>query len=213
MKRRIGLFGGTFDPVHLGHLHAAQVLLDELSLSEIFFIPAFQPVHRETPQASTEQRLAMLKMTIQQQANLQLDEREVVRGGASYALYTLEEYRNEYPDDELFFIVGTDAFNAIETWFEWQTLFTLANFIVLPRPGYGLEVQNESITQRISPDITQNESVESGKIILSKKAMLRLSATEVRSAIANNQDIDELLAENVANYVKDHNIYDKDLLK
>ncbi len=216
MTRRIGLFGGTFDPVHLGHLHAAEVLLDEYSLSEIFFIPAYQPVHREQPLATSDQRLEMLQLCLSGSEHLFLDCREVNRGGASYALYTLQEYRSEYPEDELFFIIGTDAFNAIDSWHEWQSLFDYCHFIVLPRPGYTLQYSpavQSHIDSLAADEQSEDVTPKTGQVLLSKRAMLELSATQVRTAIQNKQNITALISEKVAQYIEDHNIYAKDLLK
>jgi len=216
MTRRIGLFGGTFDPVHLGHLHAAELLLDEFSLSEIFFIPAYQPVHRDQPLATSDQRLEMLQLCLSGSEHLSLDRREVNRGGASYALYTLQEYRSDYPEDELFFIIGTDAFNAIDNWHEWQSLFDYCHFIVLPRPGFKLQYSSavQSHIDSLAADEHRDDVVpKTGQVLLSKKAMLELSATQVRTAIQNKQNIAALISEKVAQYIEDHNIYAKDLLK
>ena len=215
MTKRLGLFGGTFDPVHLGHLHAAQTLLSEFNLDTIYFIPAYQPVHRDSPQASIEQRLTMLQLTLAETDELILDTREIDRGGALYAKYTIDEYRQQFPEAELFFILGTDAFNAIDTWFEWRMLFDDINFIILPRPGYNLNYSKdvaELISQK-HQSMGANSEVIIGQVLHSQKAMLRLSATEVRTAIQNNEEISDLLSENAANFVKEHNIYGKDLLK
>ena len=214
MTKRLGLFGGTFDPVHLGHLHAARTLLDEFNLDTIYFIPVYQPVHRDSPQASTEQRLTMLELTLADDEHLVIDVREVKRRGASYAKYTIDEYRQQFPEDELFFILGTDAFNAIDTWYEWQALFDDVNFIVLSRPGYDLDYTHDVEVKLADKARAKGPSsvARSGQVLHSHKVMLQLSATEVRAAVRNNEEIVNLLPENVANFIKEHNIYTQDLL-
>ena len=215
MTKRVGIFGGTFDPVHLGHIHAARAVAEEFSLDQIFLIPAHQPVHRDNPGATSEQRMQMINLAIAEDDSLQVDDRELQRGGPSYSLYTVQEYRNDYPTAQLFFILGTDAFNSIITWYQWQDIFTYVNLIVVGRPEIQLALDMEGaefLKSRMAEDPSGRHPV-AGRIFISKKAMLNNSATEVRQAIVSKQPLSELLHKKVASFIKEHNIYRKDLLK
>ena len=131
----IGIFGGTFDPVHYGHLRTAFELIQALRLSEVRFMPAGNPPHRDTTIASPELRLQMVKAAIGQQPGFNVDDREMRRAGPSYSVDTLAELRAEMPDRSICLIVGMDAFLGLPTWHQWQKILTLSHLIVAHRPG------------------------------------------------------------------------------
>ena len=215
MTKRVGIFGGTFDPVHLGHIHAARAVAHEFSLDHIYLVPAHQPVHRDNPGATSEQRMQMINLAIADDESLLVDGRELQRGGPSYSLLTVQEYREEYPADQLFFLLGTDAFNGLTSWYHWQEIFDFVNFIVMGRPDIQLATDVEAasfLNHRLSDRPVSSDQV-AGHIFISKKAMLTNSATEVRQAIAANLPLSGLLNKKVASFIKEHNIYRKDLLK
>ncbi len=216
MSARIGIFGGTFDPVHLGHIHAAKSVISEFKLDKICLVPVFQPVHRTAPGATSTQRVDMLRLASASCASLEVDERELHRGGPSYSLFTVQEYRKQYPGSVLFFILGTDAFNSLHSWFQWRALFDYVNLIVLSRPDVDLtlsEMDADFLTPRLIRRFTDSDNTPNGNIYLSNEAMLDYSATAVRYAIDNHGCLDNLLDKKVRGYIKEHNIYRKDLLK
>lgn len=216
MRNRIGILGGTFDPIHLGHVHAAESVADEFCLDQLYFVPVFQPVHREQPGANSQQRMHMIDLVTSNNESFTLDDREIERGGPSYSLLTVQEYRQEHPTDQLFFILGTDAFNSIGTWYQWQDIFTYVNLIVMGRPDIELAVDAEAesfLAPRIYYDQKDSQTVFTGGIFISNKAMLTNSATEVRQSIANNASLTGLLDKKVISFIKENNIYGKDLLK
>jgi len=132
----IGIFGGTFDPVHFGHLRCALELLQDLSLTEVRLIPCRIPPHRDTPCASAEQRLRMLRAALDSTPGLVIDTRELSREGPSYSVDTLQSLRAEVGATPLCLILGQDAFNGLDSWHCWQELIELAHLVVAHRPGW-----------------------------------------------------------------------------
>ena len=134
--RPIGIFGGTFDPIHLGHLRTGFELLQSLQLSELRWIPVGNPGHREPPLAAAALRLEMVRVAIAGQPGFVLDEREVHRSGVSYTVDTLEELRAEHPARPLCLVLGMDAFLGLTAWRRWSDILTLAHLVVAHRPGW-----------------------------------------------------------------------------
>jgi nicotinate-nucleotide adenylyltransferase len=133
---KIGLFGGSFDPVHLGHLLVAQAAIEELGLDKLFFIPAAQsPFKTETKIAPAEIRLQLLRLALAGKTNCEIDEQEIRRGGVSYTVDTLRDYANKFPGTELFYLIGADNVAKLNEWREPAELARLAEFVVIPRPG------------------------------------------------------------------------------
>ena len=134
--QRIGLFGGSFDPVHLGHLLVAQAAIEELGLDRLFFIPAAQsPFKPEiTPTAPTE-RVRLLRLALAGFCCCEIDEQEIRRGGISYTIETLRDYARRFPKVELFYLVGADSAAKLQEWREANELARLAQFVAIPRPG------------------------------------------------------------------------------
>ena len=132
----MGIFGGTFDPIHYGHLRTAFELLQALRLQEIRFLPAGNPPHRDQPFADAQLRLRMVQAATSGQAGFTVDDREVRKAGPSYSVETLGELRHEYPDRSLCLILGMDAFLSLPNWYQWRELLKLAHLVVAHRPGW-----------------------------------------------------------------------------
>lgn len=134
--RRIGLFGGSFDPVHLGHLLVAQAAREELNLDRLFFIPAAQSPFKpgRSPTAGPE-RLRLLRLALAGQSWCELDDQELRRGGVSYTVFTLQDYAGRFPEAELFYLIGGDHVSQLPKWRDAEQLARLAQFVVIPRPG------------------------------------------------------------------------------
>jgi nicotinate-nucleotide adenylyltransferase len=186
---RIGVFGGSFDPVHRGHLAVAQQAVRELRLDQVRFVPALlQPLKTAGPRASPDDRAAMLRAALDGQPNLALDLREIRRPGPSFTVDTLRELRLERPHDELFLMVGADAAQDLHRWREADELARLATLVVVPRPGIPpLFLPAPAVTLGLEP--------------------IDLSATAVRDAAANGRDIDHLVPKAVADYIAAHRLY------
>jgi len=132
----MGIFGGTFDPIHYAHLRTAFELQQALRLKEIRFLPAGNPPHRDQPLADAQLRLQMVQLATAGQAGFVVDDREVRKEGPSYSVETLAELRHEYPDRSLCLIVGMDAFLSLPKWYQWRELLQLAHLVVAHRPGW-----------------------------------------------------------------------------
>jgi len=136
MAEPIGLFGGTFDPIHYGHLRTAFELWQLLKLSQVRFLPTGNPPHREAPLASSELRLEMVRAAVAGQPGFAVDDREIRRSGVSYSVDTLTDLRREHPQRSLCLLLGMDAFLGMPTWHRWREIFELAHVVVAHRPGW-----------------------------------------------------------------------------
>ena len=211
----LALLGGTFDPVHFGHLRIASETAIALKLPEVRLIPSKTPVHRARPGASEAQRLAMLKLAVADAPGLAADDRELKRDTPSYTVLTLESLRAEFPLRPLIWLIGIDAFMHINHWYEWPRLFALAHFVVLNRPGF-------AVSQALSPVLAE---VWQGRLTRSKAALSEtthgsiylhtvtpqaISATEIRNTIAAGADdsaLESLLPAPVLAYIRAHQLY------
>lgn len=207
----IGILGGTFDPIHQGHIHLALELLSELKFECIKFLPCYQPVHRSMPVTTPEDRVQMIKIAIKDQPQLSLDLREIERAGPSYMIDTLISLRNELPNTPLCLILGLDSFNHIDTWKCWKELLVYAHFIVVNRPSVQL-TQNSDILkifeQHQINDKRQLSLHVAGGILFVNIVPSPISATEIRHRIQAKLPVAQLLPHGVAEYIHDHDLYE-----
>ncbi len=211
MKARlIGILGGTFDPVHNGHLHVATSLLKQIPLDEVRFLPCSTPVHRAAPIASPEDRLAMLKRACANLPNITIDEHEIRRQGPSYMIDTLRDLKKEQPNDHFCLILGQDAFNFFDTWFEWQSILDYCHLIIINRPHSKKEL-NKSIQQFIieyrSLNLNSLFSLSHGKIFFSEISPLDISATQLRSQLKKKHYDEKAISPLVLQYIIQHELY------
>ncbi|HHJ35937.1 MAG TPA: nicotinate-nucleotide adenylyltransferase [Gammaproteobacteria bacterium] len=201
----IGIFGGTFDPVHYGHIKPALSIKAALNLSQLRIVPNSIPPHRDPPWLSTEQRLLLLKSALADHADVIIDERELKRGGASYMIDTLRSLRGEFPDEDLCLIIGMDAFMGITSWFEWQSLFALCHLVVTTRPGFEQSEwmdqmdaeDHQFLSARMVGHVDALTPHETGKILLQSVPQLDISSTEIRAGLLNNDDVRQWMPERV----------------
>ncbi|WP_243049723.1 nicotinate-nucleotide adenylyltransferase [Dyella sp. RRB7] len=190
MTRPLAIFGGTFDPVHLGHLSVAWEA-SELLDAEVRLMPASVPPHRPAPIASAAQRVAMLRAALQKQSRLSLDTRELARTGPSYTIDTLLELRAEQGDRPLLLLIGADAFAGLPSWHRWRELFDVAHIGVLSRPGVDAalpEVLEQEAASRRVVDPAMLHALPAGKVIELAVTPLEISATRVRELLAEGRD-------------------------
>ncbi len=208
----IGVFGGTFDPVHLGHLRVAWECAEILELERVHMIPAATPPHRHPPQADDLTRAAMLRAALVGQERLILDERELVRGGISYTVDTLEDLRGELDGHPLCLILGSDAFLALDQWHRWQALPELAHLIIAHRPGYPhgrLRERHPALKARWSDDPTALHQHPAGLVHAVEVTQLDISASRIRALVAAGREPRYLIPESVWNIIQLRGLYRK----
>ena len=197
MARLIGIFGGTFDPVHYGHLRPALDVMNALKLSEVRFIPNAEPPHREAPWLSVEQRKQLLNLALQEQSGFVLDERELNRSGKSFMVDTLLSLRNEFPKSHLCLILGMDAMAGIRQWHQWKKILGLCHIVVTQRPGHEWKslINKEEFGPFLSDNIEDLKREAAGRILLQSVTQVDLSASKIRQQLKNGQDIRQLMPE------------------
>ncbi|HEC29176.1 MAG TPA: nicotinate-nucleotide adenylyltransferase [Gammaproteobacteria bacterium] len=204
-----GLFGGTFDPVHFGHLRPALEVCQDLDLHEVRWIPGGQPPHRETPLAETVHRLNMLRLAVQDIDRFTVDIRETERAGPSYTVDTLISLRKEMPGSSLALILGQDAFNGLPGWHRWQEILELAHVIVCARPGSILP-QTGELAGRQTDDFTGLEEQTHGLVYTHPVTQLSISATAIRALIMQGKTPRYLLPAPVCDYIDKNGLYRPD---
>ena len=202
----IGILGGTFDPIHNGHLHIATQLVNRLSLEQLQFMPCAIPVHRELPLASTMHRCAMIDLVIAGQQALSLNTVEIDRNGPSYSIDSLREIRRQ-TDSILALVLGADAFNDFDSWKLPQEILQLANLVVCYRPGF--EVNQEMFSQHRVASPGELSRQTAGAILLLEVEAIDCSSSAVRAALDTGKIPRHCLSPAVANYIDKHNLYRK----
>jgi nicotinate-nucleotide adenylyltransferase len=187
----IGLFGGTFDPVHCGHLRTAFELWQELQLAEVRFLPTGNPPHREQLYAAAPLRIAMVKAAIADQPGFLVDDREVRRGGVSYSVDTLTELRAEHPQRSLCLLLGMDAFLGLPGWHRWRELLSLAHIVVAHRPGWRAPTMGplgELMVDHGTGSVRELHARPAGCVYVHAVTQLEISSTELRALIVAGRD-------------------------
>jgi nicotinate-nucleotide adenylyltransferase len=188
---KLGIFGGSFDPVHLGHLLVAQAAVEELGLDKLFFIPAAQsPFKPENQPAPTPARLQLLRLALAGRTNCEIDDQEIRRGGVSYTIDTLRDYAKKFPGAELFYLVGADHAAKLDKWREAAELAKLAEFVVIPRPG-------EPVVEFPKPF--------RGRIL--KGFPIEISSSQIRARVKSGLPVDHLVPPFVADAIRAAGLY------
>ncbi len=208
----IGINGGTFDPIHYGHLRPALEVQQQLGLQQVLFVPCYQPVHRGLPQVSAEQRCAMIELAIENQPTFALEKIEIERGGPSYMVDTLASLKQRMPDACLLLMMGTDAFAKFHSWQNWQGVLKLANLVVMHRPGEAMPRAGEAGKIFQDHQATQLTD-EAGQIVDVAVTQLDISSTMVRQQIKDGHSADYLLPPCVMAFIQKQGLYGDDLSK
>ncbi len=213
-QMKIGLFGGTFNPVHMGHVRVAEEIREKYALSKIVFIPAFLPPHKKAPCIPAEHRYAMVQLAIADNPLFDVSDVELARRGSSYSIDTISCFNDVYKNSaELFFIMGIDAFKEIHTWKEYPLFFQSCHFIVMNRPGHGEQGADECIPQDIAGDFTPagEEGLyrhTSGSTVgFCTITLLDISSTDIRNRIHEGKSIKYLVHHAVEAYIKEQGLY------
>jgi len=205
------IYGGTFDPIHHGHLRLAVELRERLGVGEVALMPCHVPPHRDVPGATSEQRVALLELAIAGEPGLTLDERELGRDGASYTAETLRQLRAEIgPDESLAIVLGTDSFAGFDRWQEWQQIPELAHIVVVQRPGPGLEPDGEPARLLRERSVEQVEALYNspcGHILQLDPPLLDISATGIRDRILSGHSPRYLLPDSVWREIRRQGLY------
>jgi nicotinate-nucleotide adenylyltransferase len=206
----IGIFGGTFDPIHYGHLRIALDIKEHLGLSEIRFVPLNNAVHRDQPQTSSAQRLAMVQVAIEGQPGFTLDERELKRTGSSFTVDTLTAIRSEMGDHPLCLLLGSDAFNGFLRWHRPMDILKQAHIMVMARPGeiYSDDPELQALLkERYSPEIAPLHQQPGGLIYFQTVTQLDISSTRIRKSVAHGESVSYLLPLKVEALIKQEGLY------
>jgi nicotinate-nucleotide adenylyltransferase len=206
----IGIFGGTFDPVHSAHLATLEYVRKTLALDSVFVVPLGQAVHREQPVASAEQRYEMLLLAVSRLNDFVVDDREIRRTTPSYTIDTLKSFREEMPHTPLALIIGSDAFNQFHQWRDPEKILELANLVVMYRPDHPVSDANE--TRQLLEKFRCSDKHEfiqshSGKILPLKVPQMAISSTEIRERVKNGEDISEMTPAPVSRLIRLQGLY------
>ena len=197
----IGIYGGSFDPVHLGHLITAESIKKELNFERLFLLPCCEPVHKNSLHYSSKQRLEMLSLAIKEFPSLEIDTREIDRGGSSYMIETLAEIVKEFKDSTICLIIGMDSFISFKTWKKWDEFAKLVHLIILPR-NTNQHAQKSLDTFDIALDKNHLNNKTSGLLYFSNSELIDISSSDIRGKIASNQNLDGLTPSSIINILQ-----------
>lgn len=209
----IGVFGGTFDPIHFGHLRLAEEMAEEAGLRQVRFIPAGQPPHRRAPHVAVTHRLEMVRRAVCGNPRFFVDAREADDPRPSYTVDTLMALRAELGEAQpLWLLLGADAFLGLPGWHNWRKLFELANIVVAERPGASV-LQSVAVPENLKNEISQRQLTagtvagRAGSVLLRPMTPLAISATAIRDTLARRGSIRYLLPDAVHDYIYEHHLY------
>ena len=208
MPRIIGVFGGTFDPVHNGHVLTISELLEKLPFEKILVIPNFQPPHRESSQVSYKHRYEMASMAFKDIPKTIVDNRESLRDGPSYAIETVKEIMSEEEGVRVVMIVGSDSFVDIHSWYKWKDLINLVDFVIMKRPDLPLS-KNKKAKDLVSVKGFKKDLFEDSKLNIFEIEVtpFKISSSSIREKIVKGKKIDHLVNTLVKEYIKKHGLY------
>ena len=212
MKQLQALFGGTFDPVHYGHLKPVEALANLIGLSKVTIMPNNVPPHRPQPEANSQQRKTMVELAIADKPLFTLDERELMRNEPSYSADTLQAWRQESGEQApLAFIIGQDSLLTFHSWHRYDTILDNCHLIVCRRPGYALTMSEEAHQRWLDAHLTTRvedlHTLPAGKIYLAETPWFDISATRIRQRLAHNEPCDDLLPAAVLEYIHQQGLY------
>ncbi len=206
----MGIFGGTFDPIHFGHLRTAFEMLEALHFDEVRFMPCGSPPHRGAPMADAELRLRMVKVATEGQRGFMVDDRELLRDGPSYSVDTLTALRGEFPLRPIALMIGMDAFLGLPKWHQWREILQLAHIVVAHRPGWrapDMGPLGELLADRGTHRIGDMHQAKSGHIYIHDVTQLEISSSEIRELVAAGRDPRFLMPDAVRGVIEQSGCY------
>ncbi|HJV33665.1 nicotinate-nucleotide adenylyltransferase [Geomonas sp.] len=211
---KIGILGGTFNPIHNAHLRIAEEARDVFQLDRVMFIPAATPPHKpHVGELSFASRLDMVRLAIADNPSFSASDMEGQRGGRSYSIDTLRALKAEFPDDELYFIVGADSFNDISTWREYAAIFTLCNLVCVQRPGSTIKSLAKALPVAMAPQFCYDSAAKrlnhsSGHCVYALDGvLLDISSSHIRQLVRGRRSIRYLVPDAVDHYIKEQRLY------
>lgn len=204
----IGIFGGTFDPVHKGHTEIIKNLFELIPLDKVIVIPNGKAPHKKVS-VNSKERLKMVSSAFQDIDKVIIDDREIKKNDPSYAISTLKELLEENEDNSLVWIMGSDAFSEIDSWYQWQDFIEMVNIIVMVRPNHEISMDSEAFNIMSTRQTIDKESLHAGrgKIYLLKIRPIEITSTEIRNKIIEGKDVSEFLLEEVNELISKGNLY------
>lgn len=207
----VGILGGAFDPVHIGHLHTAIELIEKFFLQDVYFVPCQTPVHKPPTIAEASDRLAMLKLAIDGEPKFHVDDREIRRKTPSYMVETLRSFREQFGEERpLALILGSDALMGFTSWRNWEEIFELAHLIVVPRGIHKIRLPAEleaclSFRKNKTPKTIVRSAA--GEVFFQRTTKLDISSTAIRSSMKKNQSVRYLVPDKVWEYMQEQELY------
>ena len=213
----LGIFGGTFDPIHYGHIYPVQEAAEKANIKKVALMPCYIPSHKNPATASSEDRLKMVKLVCADYPLFYPDSRDINRGKPTFSVDSLRELRQAMPTTPLCFFIGTDSLQNLFTWQQWPTLFSLCHFVVCAREGdsvKGLEADSDTLLQlqallnkrqTLTPKALHNSLA--GHIYLANTQTLTVSSSKIREQFTNNQSVKEFLPAKILDYIQQHKLY------
>ncbi|MGY8813401.1 MAG: nicotinate-nucleotide adenylyltransferase [Gammaproteobacteria bacterium] len=211
MSKPVGILGGSFDPVHYGHLRLALECKQRLDLEKVIFVPLNIPSHRAPLQASANQRFQMLQLATKDVKGLEVTDIEIKRNNTSYTIDTLKELRDTYQEQSICLIIGMDAFQEFDTWKEWQKIVDIAHLIIINRPNSQQDINKDRLIALYeSRKVSVKESIHNsihGNILKLDIPALEISSSRIRELVQSNNSIKFLLPDDVLEYITNKQIY------
>ena len=198
---RLGLFGGSFDPIHNGHLHIARAFADELGLDNVIFLPAGEPYHKTAPRTPAAQRLAMVEAAIAGDARFAASDADMVRGGATYSVDTVQIFRQHFADAELWWLMGMDSLLQLHTWKNWRTFARLTHIAVAARVGQSLNHAPRELQDWLG------EALHNGSLKILSAPLWDVSSSEIRRRVKARESVDDCVPAGVARLMGEWGVY------
>lgn len=200
--KNIGLFGGTFDPIHNGHLHIARAFADEIGLDLVVFLPAGDPYHKDSTRTPAQERLNMVELAIADEPKFAASDCDIVRDGATYTFDTVQIFRQQFPGAQLWWLMGSDSLMQLHTWKKWQTLVRQTHIAVAKRQGDNLNKTPRELHAWLG------EALQNGSVRILNAPLHNTSSTQIRANLAKTHHSDGL-PQPVAQYIRQHKLYEK----